>query len=244
MTGFRAMRRRVCVSCQNQFVPKRLDAVTCSSRCRMAESRKREARAKAEALFKTRQQIAQNATDQAWTLYINQVGAEGANDRASQLGVGHIRFAGTQSGVLAVQAVREIDLPWPVPWWPTKIFAGRWEEKKHDLGNPETSDPAVIGAVVEVLKCDPVGWSFRRQEHLRECQTLLRGAVRKISLFTADLNWVPPGGWTKVPVWSGPDEMEELDHDAGPRLSYGDGGVGELIAGGGFQVFDKSKGHP
>jgi hypothetical protein len=62
------MRRRVCVSCQTKFVPKRLDAVTCSNRCRMAEHRKRDAKAKAEALFKTREQITHNAWDNYWHL--------------------------------------------------------------------------------------------------------------------------------------------------------------------------------
>jgi predicted nucleic acid-binding Zn ribbon protein len=74
MTGLRAspMRRRVCVSCQTQFLPKRLDAVTCSDRCRMAEHRRREARAKAESHFKSQQVIAQNTFDQARLLELAQ----------------------------------------------------------------------------------------------------------------------------------------------------------------------------
>ena len=120
MTGFRAspMRRRVCVSCQTKFVPKRLDAVTCSDRCRMAEYRKRDARAKAEALFKTQQHIAENTFDQARRLEWHQDVAGSQNDSAEMVKARHIRFMGTSSGVLAVHALRENDLPWPVPWKP------------------------------------------------------------------------------------------------------------------------------
>jgi hypothetical protein len=90
--------------------------------------------------------------------------------------VGHIRFAGVQGGVLAVHAVK--DLPFSVPWRPRHPLFGRWDEKRHDFRSPEASDPAVIEAVVDVLKFDPVGWAYRRQEHLRECQALLRGSVK------------------------------------------------------------------
>jgi len=50
----------------------------------MAEQRKRDARARAEALFKTRQQIAQNAADRAWTLEYNQSAAAFQNDQDSR----------------------------------------------------------------------------------------------------------------------------------------------------------------
>ena len=86
------------------------DAVTCSDRCRVAEYRKREARAKAEALFKSQKQIAEDTFNQAWMLERNQFEAASQNDRAEELRVKHIRLAGVQSGVLAVHAVREIDL--------------------------------------------------------------------------------------------------------------------------------------
>lgn len=243
MTGLRGspMRRRVCISCQTKFVPKRLDAVTCSDRCRMAEYRKRDARAKAEALFKTRQQIAQNTSDQEWALECNQYAAAAQNDHAEDLRVKYIRFAGVQSGVLAVQAVCEIDLPWPVPWRPRSWWKG-WKELKHDPNSPEAGDPEVIQAVVEVLKRDVLGWPYRRREHESECQALLRGAVKRISLFVETPDWKPPGGWTKLPTWS--DWDDGVNWDRAYNSDQGSLDVEDLMGGGGYQVFDSSKGHP
>jgi hypothetical protein len=159
MTGFRAspMRRRACSIREKQFVPKRLDAETCSSRCRQAAYRRRDARAKAEALFKTRQQIAQNAADQAWLLERYQETATTQNVTADGLRRRHIRFIGTTRGVLAVQAIRENDLLWPVPWKPHP--PALFKELKHDPANPEAGDPEVTLAVVDALKRETFGGS-------------------------------------------------------------------------------------
>jgi hypothetical protein len=245
MTGLRAspmrrrvMRRRVCVSCNTQFLPKRIDAEFCSDRCQKADYRRRDARAKAEALFKTREQIAQNAADQAWMLENHQYWATRQNIDADRCGNKHIRFIGTRKGILAIHAYRENDLPWSVPWKPA-----RWmKELKHDPANPEAGDPGVTEAVVEALMREPLGGSFIQREYEKQCQALLRegllnGPVKKIALFIEDPDWrnkPPPGGWPSLPTawandWDDGDVAQSYDHPGGYDES-------ELLAGG-YSIF-------
>jgi hypothetical protein len=252
MTAFKApaMRRRICVSCQNKFIPKRTDAITCSSRCRMAESRKRSAKAAAEALFKTREQIARNTEQQTWALRHYRYWALHGNLDADRVRQKHIRFMATTLGMLAVQGLGKSELPLPdrVPWG---CHHRGWQELKHDPSSPEAGDLKVIDAVVEALKVETIGRSFIQREYERECQALLRKAVRRISLFTYEPFWV---GCAAVPASMVPDLVEwEVDNPAFDREKYssedtsfgfGDGGTAELLAGGGFQVFDVKKGHP
>jgi hypothetical protein len=252
MTGKKAspMRRRVCVSCQTKFVPKRLDAVTCSDRCRMAEHRRREARAKAESHFKSQQVIAQNTFDQARQLEHHQHLAMRQNLSADGIRRKHIRFMGIQRGVLAVQGVLENDLPWPVPWRP---FLGRWlkvSELKHDPANPEAGDPEVIEAVVDALQHETLGGSFMQREFEKECRALLRGPVKRISLFTVAFRDIPLPHWPYlVPAqpessveWPEGWEEGNAPRDRGPAVDASD--LDLVFGSGGFTIFDGSKGHP
>ena len=122
-------------------------------------------------------------------------------------------------GVLAVQAVREVDLPLPVLWQPH--YGLKWKELRHDPNHPETSDAQVIDAVVEVLGRETLGWSFRRREHESEMRALLREPVKQIALFVEDPSWRDSIGKNIHSQWEMPylscpssdvwDEMEELD---------------------------------
>jgi predicted nucleic acid-binding Zn ribbon protein len=235
MTGFRAspMRRRVCVSCQTKFVPKRLDAVTCSNRCRMAEHRKRDAKAKAEALFKTREQITHNAWDNYWHLEHYQEWATIMSAEAERKGLKHVRFIGTGKGILAVEGLTnqgQVDDP---PWGPPILT----REIEHNPVNPEAGDPEVIEAVVEALKSETLGGSFVQREYEKECRALLKGAVRRIALFAYDPDWrnssVPVGGWPSLPSFSWDDDRDDVADDGGDFNSD----TKDLLAGGGYHTF-------
>jgi hypothetical protein len=243
MTGRAApMRRRVCVHCHTKFLPKRLDAETCSNRCRQAVHRKKQIRLEAESVFNTTLQIAQNTADEAWLLETYQHCATMANVEADRVFHKHIRFMGTHRGIIAVWAHRENDLPWPVPWKP--ILGAK--ELKHDPADPEAGDPEVIEAVIEALKCETLGGSFIQREYEKECQALLRGPVQRISLFVHDPDWLnkpPPGGWPSLSTaWA--DDWDQQIENTGDNYAPGDNGAGELLAGGGYTVFHASKGHP
>jgi hypothetical protein len=238
MTGFRAspMRRRDCVLCHTKFVPKRLDAEFCSNRCRTAAHRKKQIRLEAESVFKTTLQIAENAHNAAHRLERHKYWAMQQNLGADMVGHKHIRFIGIQRGILAIHAKREDDLPWPVPWKP-KPWSGMRRELKHDPANPVAGDPEVIEAVVDALRYEPLGGSFIQREFEKECQALLRIPVHRISLFTYDPDWINKMERSALALWS--EDWDVPDQD-GVRESHGDDGIGELLAGGGYQI-EKAK---
>jgi hypothetical protein len=236
MTGRASpMRRRVCVTCDTRFAPKRLDAEFCSNRCRQAAHRKK-IRIEAESVFKaTSLQIAENVHDTARRLEFCQSWATIQNVEAERVGNEHVRFIGTQRGILAVQAKCEYDLLWSAPWKPHMHGT---KELKHDPSNPEVGDPEVIEAVIEALNHETLGGSFIQREFEKECQALLRGPVKRISLFIEDPDWLnkpPPGGWVvlSTPWWDDRDDVGNWDRDN----DYAGGETGaDLLAGGGFQV--------
>ena len=155
---------------------------------------------------------------------------------AERCGAKHIRFMGTQKGVLAVQAKRENDLPCPIPWKPCSWWGTK--ELKHDPGNPEAGDPEVIAAVIDALKRETLGGSFIQLEYEKECRALLRGPVLRVSLFVHDPDWLnkpPPGGWQYLSTaWA--DDCDNMEIGGGSTEFGYASGVPELLAGGGFQI--------
>jgi hypothetical protein len=229
-------RKRVCEHCHASLLSSRADAEFCSNRCRQAAHRKRDARAKAESLFKTRQQSKPNAFDQFWhSLESYQDWATLSNAETERRGVKHVRFMGTNKGLLAVEGLIDdahVDDP---PWLGVRTQMSRVTE--HDPANPEAGDPEVVEAVVEALKLEPLAGSFIRQEYEKECRALLRGPVRRIALFTHDPDWRdkrPPGGWPALLTWADDWDVEDNVQDDPDRGSFnGD----DLLAGGGYSTF-------
>jgi hypothetical protein len=90
--------------------------------------------------------------------------------------------------------------------------------------------------------------AFRRREQTTEFRELLRGAVRRISLFVEDPDWRDSLGKKLPSQWNMPylssDDWDQVVENTRDDYAFGDGGTGELLAGGGFQVFDRDKGHP
>jgi hypothetical protein len=242
MTGLRAsMRRRACARCQTSFLPKRTDAEFCSNGCKQADYRARKLKEEADKAFKVGLRIAQNTHDAARQMDLHRFLAREQNVRADSVRHKHIRFMGIQRGVLGVQAYRADDLPWPIPWKP---FGRSWlkvRESQHDPANPEAGDPEVIEAVVEALQHETLGGSFMQREYEKECRALLKGAVKRISLFTAEPRGAtdsPPSQWLSLePVTS--DYLELLDRwdDNGVQENADSLDVTDLIAGGGFGIF-------
>jgi hypothetical protein len=212
-------RRAICANCDNPFISKRSGAETCKDSCRQALFKKRRrAREKAESLFKARQRVEQNAHD-AWMLERYQHWAARQNLMADSFGHKHIRFVGTVMGILAVQAYREDDWPWPIPWKPT--FKPWLKELKHDPVNPDAGDPEVIEAVVDALQRETRGASFIQREYEKETKALLRGPVKRIGLFVRDPDWKPTPAWwqSAAPDFDDLDDVEDV-RDHGPGATY------------------------
>jgi hypothetical protein len=196
----------------------------------MAEHRKRDARAKAEALFKTRHQIEQNtAFDRFWDYESYQHWATLTNAEAERKGIKHVRFIGTRKGILAVEALTNRADVNDSAWGPPFLT----REAQHDPTDPDGSDPEVIGAVVEALKKAASGGSFIQREYEKECQALLKGPVRRISLFTYDPDWRNSLGEVSHLLTAWADDRDDVADDDGDF----NGDVKELLAGGGYHTF-------
>ena len=209
------MRRRVCPGCENHFVPKRIDAETCSPRCRVTVHRRKDAKARAESLFRTQEQIARNVADEAVMLEYFQDKAGMQNDQAETCGIRIIRFIGTRKGVLAVHSKRADSwtdgLPAEVlPWKPQPFVL--FKELQHDPENPEAGDPEVTLAVVDALTRQSLGVSYRRRQQEEECRALLNGPVRRLALFVEDPEWRTKVSHPRLPSsWGWDDDLEEPD---------------------------------
>ena len=82
-------------------------------------------------------------------------------------------------------------------------MAGAVETLPTDVTS-QSGDPRVIGAVVEALTCNTLGMAFRRREQTTEFRELLRGAVRRISLFVEDPDWRDSLGKKLPRQWNKP----------------------------------------
>jgi hypothetical protein len=232
MKGLRvpAMRRRLCVRCNTSFLPKRTDAKFCSDGCRQADHRAQKLKVEADKAFKTTLRIAQNAHHAGLQLDLHRGLAMTQNLAADNVRANHIRFMGIQKGVLAVQASREI-LPCQAPWWPAGWSWLKVEELTHEPANPDAGDPEVIEAVVEALQHETLGGSFMQRQFEKECRALLRGPVKRISLFTMGYRDAPVSKWSFLV----PARSDSLDagHDDWDEVKNWDraneDGVAELI---------------
>jgi hypothetical protein len=115
------------------------------------------------------------------------------------------------------------------PWGPPILT----REIEHNPANPEAGDPEVIEAVVEALKHETPGGSFIQGEYEKECRALLKGPVRRISLFTYDPDWRNSLGEVPYLSTAWADDRDNVADDGDGF----DGGLKDLLAGGGYHTF-------
>lgn len=229
----RASFRRTCAAdgCKKNLPPhSRSDARFCSRACQDKDRDRRVVWANAEKAFKTTKQIAQVANENAFRLQQHRIWARQKNAMLDRWRVQHIRFMGTQAGVLIVHADGANDLPWPDPW------ASLWTKNYDDL--------ALLAAVAEAVTSEQLGRRFRDWQHDKEFQSLLQGPISTIQLFVVELgpqqsDWSPPlsASWADHDKADDQNRLSDRDNDPGdePSRSY-IVNIENQFFGGGFKI--------